>query len=234
VSDQLEFMESLKGYYHQIPFGKRAKPDVRYYFENDQFSYSDAIILYSMLRYLAPARIIEVGSGFSSAAMLDTKDFFLNPNTEITFIEPYPERLRSLLKENDTRYQIIEAPVQTLNSEIFSVLAAGDVLFIDSTHVAKTGSDVNYLFFEVLPKIKPGVYVHVHDVFPNFEYPEQWVMQGRSWNEDYLLRAFLMFNSDFEIVLMNSWLAEVATSWFRKNMPLCLKNPGGSLWLRRL
>ena len=107
------------------------------------------------------------------------------------------------------------------------------MLFIDSTHVAKVGSDVTTLFFDVLPTLKPGVLVHIHDVLWPFEYPRSWYLQGRSWNEAYLLRAFLQYNEEFEILLFNSFLGTHYAGDVAEILPLCAKNPGGSLWLRR-
>ena len=104
----------------------------------------------------------------------------------------------------------------------------------DSTHVSKLDSDVNRLFFEILPRLNPGVFVHFHDIFPGFEYPEQWLREGRAWNEQYLLRAFLQYNDHFHIRLFPGLLANYDRAWFEKNMPLVLSNPGGALWIEKL
>jgi hypothetical protein len=100
--------------------------------------------------------------------------------------------------------------------------------------VSKTGSDVNYLLLEVLPRLKTGVWIHFHDLFYPFEYPQDWVFGGRSWNEGYALRAFLQFNTSFRIEFMNTFLEHFHEARFAQRMPLCLRNPGGSLWLRRV
>ncbi|CAN5770970.1 hypothetical protein BH20PSE1_BH20PSE1_02830 [soil metagenome] len=142
--------------------------------------------------------------------------------------------MRSILKPGDTeRIRIIEKPLQDVPVSLFQGLTANDILFIDSTHVSRVGSDVNYLFFEVLPALRPGLFIHFHDVFWPFEYPESWIEEGRQWQEDYVLRAFLEFNQAFEIVVFNAFLETFHGDWFEKYMPLCLKNPGGSIWLRR-
>ena len=99
---------------------------------------------------------------------------------------------------------------------------------------ARTGSDVNYLIFEILPALKPGVLVHIHDILYPFEYPEEWVLkEKRSWNESYLLRAFLQYNSAFEIVYWNNFAWHQMHEDLGRLMPLCLENEGGSIWLRR-
>src|SRR5690606_17050723 len=110
---------------------------------------------------------------------------------------------------------------------------ANDILFIDSTHVSKINSDVNYIFFEILPRLASGVYIHFHDIFFPFEYPKAWVYEGRAWNEAYILRAFLQYNNAFSVVLMNTFMDQFHKSFFREHMPLCLINPGGSIWIRK-
>ena len=126
--------------------------------------------------------------------------------------------------------------MQSSTQIALEALEAGDFLFVDSSHVSKTGSDVNFIFFEVLPRLKPGVIIHFHDVFTPMEYPRSWVMKPGAWfgfNEIYILRAFLMYNPEFEIIMFNTFLEEHHEEWFRKNMPLCLENKGGSIWLRK-
>jgi hypothetical protein len=132
-------------------------------------------------------------------------------------------------KQND----IIVDAVQNVPLERFAALEAGDILFVDSSHVAKTGSDVVHLFGQVLPRLAKGVRVHFHDIFWPFEYPEEWIREGRAWNEAYLLRAFLQFNSAFRIVLFNSYLGLHHRDLVERHLPLFLQNTGGSLWLEK-
>jgi hypothetical protein len=127
---------------------------------------------------------------------------------------------------------LIEKKVQDLNLEIFEKLNCGDFLFVDSSHVVKTGSDVNYILFEILPRLKSGVLIHFHDIFYPFEYPKDWVFNGWNWNEDYFLRAFLMYNTEFEIKLFSHYLHKHYSDVF-KNMPLCYNNYGGNLWIMK-
>jgi hypothetical protein len=155
-AEQLALVDALAALAADIPFTPREDPQYRYYFENDFFGYGDALILYAMLQQRAPRLVVEVGSGYSSALVLDTADRWL-PGLRVAFIEPYPERLRSLLKPKDAgRAEIIEAPVQDVDLNVFDRLGAGDFLIIDSTHVAKVGSDVLTLVFEVLPAYVPA------------------------------------------------------------------------------
>ena len=231
--EQLALVRNFYEYYEEIPFGDHKKDGLRYYFVNDFYLYTDAIILYSMMRHYKPKHIVEVGSGFSSAVMLDTNELFFDKQIKLTFIEPYTERLNTLLNESDkSATTIIQQGVQSVSLEVFDQLEAGDILFIDSTHVVKTGSDVNYIVFEILPRLRSGVLVHFHDIFYPFEYPKEWVLEGRNWNEAYFLKAFLMYNEGFEIKVFSDYLHRHHGEVF-DGMPLCFKNSGGNIWLER-
>jgi predicted O-methyltransferase YrrM len=209
-------------------------PDRRYWHDNVAFGMGDALVLAGMFRRLRPRRVIEIGSGHSSAWMLDVDEQWLDRATDFTFIEPYPELLRQLLREDDIRRVRIESrPVQDLDVGAVAALQADDVLFVDSTHVLKIDSDVRHLFARIVPVVQPGVYIHFHDIFWPFEYPESWVREGRAWTEAYLLQAFLQFNREFEIVLWNDWLNCNERSLITQYLPLMATNPGGSIWLRR-
>ncbi len=228
---QLELLKDLEKYYEQQPFMQIAGTNLRYNFDNEYFSYSDGILLYSILRHIKPSRIIEVGSGYSSALMIDVNQYFFSGRMEITFIEPYPDRLQSLLQTNDlSKYRILEERIQAIPVNVFKELEAGDVLFIDSSHVSKTGSDVNYLFFQILPILSKGVIIHLHDIGEDFEYPREIVFSGKNWNESYLLRAFLMYNRDYEVLLHGPYMHARFPEAFN-NMSLASKNSGGSFWM---
>lgn len=231
VNEQIKLIDNLSEYYSDIPFKSEKQNKLRYQYENDYYSYSDGIILHTILRHFKPKRIIEIGSGFSSAVMLDTNEFFFNNQMELTFIEPYTERLYSLMTELDKKQStVIQSDVQLMPIDVFQELQEGDILFIDSSHVVKTGSDVNYILFEILPALKSGVLIHFHDIAYPFEYPKDWVYGGRNWNESYFLRAFLMYNNEFEIKLFSAYIHDYHKEAFKK-MPLTYKNKGGNLWL---
>ncbi|MFK8060755.1 MAG: class I SAM-dependent methyltransferase [Polaribacter sp.] len=233
TNKQLELVKEFENYYEDIPYPEEQNNNFRYYFKNGFYSYTDAIFLYSALRHFKPKQIIEVGSGFSSSVMLDTNEMFFNNKINLTFIEPYPNRLNNLLKEEDkTNTKIIVDKVQNVSLNIFKNLNSGDILLIDSTHVAKTGSDVNFIIFNILPCLKKGVIIHFHDIFFPFEYPKEWVLNGYNWNEDYFIKAFLMYNKQFEIKLFADFLHKNHSAVF-KNMPLCYKNSGGNLWIQK-
>jgi Methyltransferase domain len=231
---QVALLREFKSYYQALPFEDKPTQGLRYYFDNPTFSYADAIVLYSMIRHQRPQRIIEIGSGFSSAVILDTNDLFFDGTLACTFIEPFPDKLLPLFKDTDRdRHRLIIAPLQSVGTDPFKELSENDILFVDSSHVAKAGGEVNQIFFDILPALAKNVLIHFHDVFFPFEYPKEWVYEGRAWNEAYMLRAFLQYNNTFKIVFFNSFLSRFHHESFQRDMPLCLKNPGGSIWLKK-
>jgi SAM-dependent methyltransferase/predicted O-methyltransferase YrrM len=204
--------EQLAMFYSDIDFPEQPASTHRYHYENDFYPYGDAIILAAMMRHFRPRRIVEVGSGFSSAVMLDTLERAPSlSETRLTFIDPHDERLQTILRPDDiSRATVIREPVQSVPFTVFEELATGDFLFLDTTHVAKTGSDVVYELFEVLPRLAPGVIIHFHDIFNGFEYPPAWIFdENRSWNEIYVMRAFLMYNRAFDILFFNDRFTRV-------------------------
>ena len=209
-------------------------PGKRFHFNQGWYGKADSLCLYAMLRLFRPRRVVEVGSGFSSALMLDVDERFLDSNTKFTFIDPDPVRLQSMLAPADQRrVRIIPQAVQAVSKRVFTELEGGDFLFINSSHVSKTGSDVNFLFFEILPQLPPGCLIHFHDIFWPFEYPEEWIADGWAWNEAYLLRAFLSFNNSFEIAF---WVPFCTRRWpdiFNKSVPGHPIDTGAAIWLRR-
>jgi len=234
ADDQLRLLNDFTQYYNDVPFGPVKSDGLRYYYDNPAFSYCDAIILHCMIRKMKPNKIIEAGSGFSSCVTLDTNELFFAGEIDITFIEPYTDLLFSLITEEDKRkVRTIPCRLQEVQLSEFEALKANDILFIDSTHVSKIDSDVNYIFFEILPRLSQGVLVHFHDIPYPFEYRKAWVYEGRAWNEAYLLRAFLQYNNAFRIVFMNSYMTRFHNTFFREHMPLCMKKRGASIWIRK-
>lgn len=232
--NQRDALDEYASFYQDLPFPEKPTTTHRYYYENGWFSYSDAIFLYCFLRKHAPKKIIEIGSGFSSAVMLDTIDGFFSQRPAVTFIEPYPDRLIGLLRDSDReQVRLIDKRIQDAPLETVLALESGDLLFIDSSHVLKCGSDLQLLMFEILPRLRPGVFVHFHDVFYPFDYPADWLTEGRYWNENYFLRAFLSYNSDWSIRFFNSYAHFMFSDLIKEKMPLCAKNTGGSIYLQR-
>jgi hypothetical protein len=214
-------------YADQLP----ERDDLReFYNHNSQFGWLDSRAAFALLRHWAPKRVIEVGSGYSSLLMADVGRRFLGADFRLTCIEPFPRPFLRRLPG----VELLVAQVQDVDLSVFDRLAPGDVLFIDSSHVAKTGSDVNRLYFDVLPRLPAGVRVHVHDIFLPHEYPRDWVLkENRSWNEQYLVRALLMDSARLRVRFGSSY----AWSTYPDKVSRALGLPpgqgygGGSLWL---
>jgi len=233
-SDQLNTLHAIASLQPRINFPGTKSPGFRYYFDNPAYSYSDALVLHAMLRLVRPRRLIEVGCGHSSAMALDTNELCLGHSVQMTFVEPYPQLLHDLMKPEDKeRVTLVPSRLQDLDPNFFGQLEANDILFIDSTHVSKVDSDVNYIFFELLPRLKSGVYIHFHDVFYPFEYVKEWIYEGRAWQELYILRAFLQDNPRYHIVYFQDFLFTKHRRYFEEHLPLFLKNSGGNIWLRK-
>ena len=219
-----------------MPFKDEPTAGLRYYFANPFFSYGDAIILYSMLRQRRPRRVVEAGSGFSSAVMLDTNERFCLKQMRMTFIDPYPERLLALLVEEDLtrQHEVIADAVQGVSFEKFAELGANDLLFIDSSHVAKAGSDVVHLVTSVLPRLRKGVIVHFHDVFWPFRQPRR----VDSWRQS-LERGLPPQGVSAVRTRPSKWCSSIPTSRHttlrsrKQYLPLFMKNPGGGLRILR-
>jgi hypothetical protein len=230
----VRFWNENSEFIRNTPFAEHNDGKNRFYYDNGNYPIGDAITLRAIIAHYKPKNIIEVGSGFSSACMLDAADH-AGLQFAMTCIDPDADRLRSRLREEDRpRVEIIEGLVQDVPVSTFSKLSENDILFIDSTHVLKTASDVHYELFSILPSLKKGVLIHFHDIQYPFEYPWKWLFENnRSWNEIYALRAFLMYNSAFEVVFWNGLFAHRQRELALATNPLFLKNPGGSIWLRR-
>jgi hypothetical protein len=229
---QLNLLRSFSEFrdeYQHFPAAQTQEHN-QFYLGNRLFDGVDALVAYCMIRHFQPRLIIEVGSGFSSLVLGQAAE--KNKTSELICIEPFP---REFLRKGFPRLQsLIEKKVQDISLEFFSQLASGDILFIDSSHTVKIGGDVNYLFLEVLPRLNPGVIVHVHDIFLPFEYRRDWVLdEFRFWTEQYLLRAFLTFNSEFEVLLANYYLSRYHEAHLRATFPDLPRWIGGSFWMRR-
>jgi Methyltransferase domain len=206
-----------------------------YHAGNEQFSRLDAWILQGMLRHLQPRRVIEVGSGWSSLVTARVNREFFDGSIDVTCIEPYPPDFLTGGVEGISR--ILVSRVEDVGIEPFLALGPGDVLFIDSSHTVKTGGDVVFLLHEVLPRLAPLVLVHFHDIFLPWDYPLEWVMSGRAWNEQYAVRSFLTFNAAFEILLSVVWLSHFRPEVLAEALPPPsdgYRGGGGSLWLGRV
>ncbi len=222
------FRDELAGFDVTPPVPDEAKL-CRFYWRNTEFSHGDASVYYSLLRHLRPNRVIEVGGGFST--LLASHAAERNGNTRVLCIEPYP---RSFLERGLPLVTLDRRLAQDVEMEVFDELCDGDILFIDSSHVVKTGSDVVHLFLRVLPLLKAGVWVHIHDVFLPFEFPRHWIEQRLYWNEQYLLAALISNSAKWEIRISNYYLQRTqSTEIYRFAIPeVGVAAGGGSFWLR--
>jgi hypothetical protein len=205
-----------------------------YHAHNEMFSRLDAWMLQALLRHYRPRRMIEVGCGWSSLMTARVNREELSGTLDFTCIEPYPPEF--LGDGIDGISRLIVSPVEQVPVDTFLGLGRDDFLFIDTSHTVKTGGDVVFLLQEVLPRLAPGVVVHIHDIFLPWDYPQEWVLVGRSWNEQYAVRSFLSFNSAFEVLLSVPWLSQFAPNFLGAllpDFPRAYGDGGGSLWLRR-
>jgi predicted O-methyltransferase YrrM len=234
VERQLALLPELARYTPEIawPVDKPDNPTA-YFYGNDQYPVLDAEFLYAALRHFRPKTVIEIGSGFSSLITAEVNRRHRGGAMTFHCVEPYPRQF--LIDGVDGISSLVRSKVEDVELAFFDQLEAGDLLFIDSSHVSKVGSDVNYLFFEVLPRLRPGVLVHIHDIFLPDEYPKVWVIdQGRNWNEQYLVRAFLQFNTAWEVLWAAHFMGTRHTAAVQATFPRYPQlGGGGSLWLRR-
>jgi hypothetical protein len=195
---QLELLETFDSGAEQLAIPLEQRDPSTYGYTNGTFSFADGAYLYAFVRAQKPRRFIEVGSGNSTlvARLAMEQNQREGHPTDHVCIEPYE---MPWLEQLGIR--IIREKVETCGQDLFGTLTAGDVLFIDSSHVLRPQGDVVFLLQEVLPRLAAGVWVHVHDIFTPRDYPEQWVFESMlMWDEQYMLEAFLTFNDRFEIM----------------------------------
>lgn len=211
LDNQLDLVEKLIVYSPEIQ-------KLKFDFFNDFYDELDAAIYYALLRESKPTQVIEIGCGYSTqiAALALSQNQQEGKAGKLICIEPYPE---PQLTDFNLDMELIPEKVENIDLNVFDKLGAGDILFIDSTHTVKFGSDVCREILEILPKISSGVLIHFHDIFFPYDYPPKWLIEERrAWNEQYMLEAFLAYNNRFEVVLANHLLSvdysqEVAKIW---------------------
>lgn len=214
--------------------------DPRFHTENNSFSFGCAAALHCILRANKPRRVIEVGSGYSSKVIAGAlaMNRAQGAPCDYTIIDPYPG---DFVRNGGAKArEVVAKCVETTAPELFTQLGRNDVLFIDSGHTVRIGSDVNFLFLDVLPRLAPGVIVHVHDIHLPYEYPRVYFTNPRFrvlWTEAYLLQAFLSLNREFEVLLGMCWIMRERMDTFRRAFPhydpACHKLTSGSFWIRR-
>ena len=233
ASEQLCNLRTIARFVPKVDFPLHPSPSHYYYFLNQSFSFSDAIVYSCMIRHLRPKRVVEIGAGFSTAVAVDTiQAAQFDHACEIVAVDPFPRPLVQRLVR-DRQITLLSQPVQQAPSSLWQSLVANDILFVDSTHVMKAGSDLQTILFEILPLLAKGVYVHFHDVFWPWEYPTAWLRARNNWNELYVLRAFLQYNQVFVITIFLDYLWHEHSELLRTLIPKGQANPGGGLWLQK-
>ncbi len=238
LEGQVEYLEGIASFARElvdVP-NEMAPGPPSYHWRNDFWNGLDAIAQYAILRDARPRRVVEVGCGWSSLLMAEAllrNEAEGAGRTQVDQVEPYARK--ELLSALPDHWRLHESILQRAPLELFESLEAGDVCFYDGSHVARAGSDVAWFFFEILPRLAPGVLVHVHDIFWPNDYPDQWIFEGGlSWNEQYVFQAFLMGNREFRLTLANAAVADAFPDRLQAalgTVPTALT--GGSVWMRR-
>ncbi|KKQ50046.1 MAG: hypothetical protein US68_C0009G0001, partial [Candidatus Shapirobacteria bacterium GW2011_GWE1_38_10] len=230
---QLVLLNKFKKYQKEYNLFPTTKPKKNYEFflNNLAFDNVDAMNYYNIVRHFKPKTIIEIGSGQSTK--IAAKACLLNKDTKLISIEPYPQPI--LRKGFPGLYKLIPKKVENVDINTFKKLNKNDILFIDSSHVLNTGSDVVYEYLQILPQLKKGVIIHIHDIFFPFDYPTAWIKdEKRFWTEQYLVQALLTFSKAFQILLSNNYISHKYSNELRNIYPKLPHIGGGSLWLKKI
>lgn len=231
--DQIALLSSLDVQAELLSFPDSDQGELRFYFGNGAYDAGDAEALYALLRTRKPKRLIEVGSGHSTriakAALAANRAEDSEYACRHVCIEPYE---MDWLERLDV--EVVRKRVEQTDLALFGELEAGDVLFIDSSHVIRPFGDVLFLYQQVIPRLKPGVLVHVHDVFTPRDYPERWLRQERRlWNEQYLLETLLAHSPRYRVVLALNWMRHRHPEAFYRAFPVgenLETHEPGALW----
>ncbi len=239
AAHQIELVRTLASEYGAEFNSLRRQPgsDNSFYLENRYFESVDAELLFGVVRHFKPDRVIEMGSGFSSLLIAQA----LGANEEdgraghLTTYDPYPRPFIARAAQQGV-IDLHGKGAQQIHGSVFEQLRADDILFIDSSHVLRVGSDVQHLYLHVLPRLAPGVLVHIHDIFLPDDYPPAWPRHHlRFWNEQYLLQAFLTFNSAYEVLLGSAYLHRRHANILQQLVSSYdqTRQSPGSFWMRR-
>jgi predicted O-methyltransferase YrrM len=234
IEGQLAILRSLN-YQEELYAYPIDDPGVgkQFFYKNSNFGSGDAEIYYALLRYLKPKRVIEIGGGYST--LIGHHALEVNGNSaEHICIEPY--EMPWLEKIGLTK--IVRSKVEDVPVEFFTELEANDILFIDSSHILRPGGDVWFEYLHILPNLKPGVFVHIHDIFLPYPYPREWLTVRRLyWTEQYLLQSMLQHSRAFEVVLALHFLSKMYANELARACPIYAMQAGrnpGSFWMRKV
>ena len=237
VKAQLDLLKQFRWQAELAAFATTPASPPTFSYDNPAFGVGDAEILYSMIRHFKPRRMVEIGSGSSTliAVAALAANRAENPAYECDHacIEPFECPWLSSLP-----VRLIRQRAETVEPSLFSDLRAGDVLFVDSSHVIRPGGDVLFEILEVIPSLQKGVVIHVHDIFSPRDYPDAWMSDEiRLWNEQYLLEAFLSHNCDFSIISALNFLFHHHRAALREACPMLdasvTRREPASFWFMR-
>jgi len=238
VDDQLALLDSFsfQDELRAFPTEGAAQHRGAFYYSNGMFESGDAECLYSLIRHFSPSMVMEIGSGHSTlmahAALTKNLSQGAPPAVHIC-VEPYSAPW--LEEIPDTK--IIRERVETLDPARFDELSNNDILFIDSSHMIRPNGDVLFEYLQVLPRLRPGVIVHVHDIFTPYDYPRKWrELGGRMWNEQYLLEALLSDSDRYRVLLGLNLLAQDHPQALKRAFPVYASHGEGrslgSFWFQ--
>ncbi len=236
INEQLDILAQFNYNDELLTFPIKKTKDLEFYYNNRAYESGDAEYLYNIIRLFKPARIIEIGSGYSTLMTRNAikNNKLENPQHECSHvcIEPY-----EMPWLNQLDIQLRKELVENTDIKFFQELDENDILFIDSSHIIRPQGDVLYEFLEILPSLKDGVIVHIHDIFTPKDYLDVWVKkQHRLWNEQYLLETFLSFNNEFRIIGSLNHLSHEYKENFQSKCPIYAKQTGrepGSFWIKK-
>ena len=236
ISEQIKIINSFNYNEELVKFSINKINEVDYFYNNLSFEYGDSEYLYNMIRFYKPKNIIEIGSGYSTRMMVHAveqnkiKDKMYN--CKIQCIEPYEYKTLGKL-----HVSIIKERVEKNSLNMYKVLKENDILFIDSSHIIRPQGDVLYEIQNILPSLNKGVIIHVHDIFTPKDYPKEWIMNQKLWNEQYLLESFLAFNNSFKIIGSLNYLKHHHWETLASKCPLLKQNKNsepGSFWIKKI
>jgi len=233
-NEQLEFLKHLNFGSELVNIPSSKQEELEFYFNNKSFESGDAEYLYSFMRYVKPSRIFEIGSGNSTLMAIKAITRNMEENESYACkhlcIEPY--EMPWLAK---TRVTLIREKVEEMDISIFQELEDGDLLFIDSSHIIRPQGDVLFEYLQILPTLKKGVYVHIHDIFTPRDYLENWLKQDIwLWNEQYLLESFLTSNSRWKIIGALNYLCHDYYDQLKSKCPyLTADREPGSFYMQK-
>jgi predicted O-methyltransferase YrrM len=235
AEEQLNLLAKFNYNEELLIFPLNKKNNIEFYYDNDWYCSGDAEYLYNMIRHFKPNRIIEIGSGSSTLMVRNAITYNKLDNSNYTChhicIEPYEH---TWLEEIEI--ELIRNKVESIDKSFFQILESNDILFIDSSHIIRPQGDVLFEYLELLPTLKSGVLIHIHDIFTPKDYLNEWVYNHILWNEQYLLEAFLTFNAKFRIIGALNYLAHNYRKEFTEKCPIFAKQQGrepAAFWIKK-